>query len=166
MAHLPEKRAVVRAAYVHERRPIEAAAEKADVSERTASRWKADAKAEGDDWDRARTATHLAGEGFEAVIQSVLEDYLMIHQSTVRGIRDGSDLSPLQKAEVLSRLADAWTKTMAAAGKASPALSRLAVANEVLRLMGEFVRKRFPKHGAAFVEVLEPFAEALAQHFS
>jgi hypothetical protein len=165
MAHAPEKRAIVRAAYVHERLPIEEAATKADVSERTASRWKADAREENDDWDRARAAKHMVGEGFQSVIQAVLEDFVEMYQGTLKSVRETPDLPPLTKAEDMSRLADAFTKTMAAAGKAAPELSRLAIANEVLRLQGEYVKKFFPRHGHAFVEVLGPFAEALAQHF-
>ena len=165
MAHTPEKRAIVRAAYVHEMQAIEDAAAKADVSERTASRWKADAKGAGDDWDKARAARSMAGEGFQSVIQAMLEDYVTIHQSTVRQIRDDPDITAMAKVDMLSKLADAFTKTMGAAGRASPALSRLAVANEVLRLMGEFVRQKFPRFGAAFVEMLEPFAQVVSQHF-
>jgi hypothetical protein len=162
MAHAPEKRALVRAAYVHERVPIEAAADRADIAARTAARWKAEAKAAGDDWDRSRAAAHMAGEGFQAIVQSMLEDFVSLHRSTMQQVRDADNIGPLAKAEALSRLADAFTKTMGAAAKASPELSRLAIAMEVIRLFGEFVRKRFPRHAPAFVEVLEPFAEALA----
>ncbi|HEV2678085.1 MAG TPA: DUF1804 family protein [Aliidongia sp.] len=162
MAHAPEKRALVRAAYVHERVPIEVAAHKAAVSMRTASRWKSEAKDEGDDWDRGRTAARMAGEGFQSIVQAMLEDFVSLHRSTMQDVRDDKEISPLAKAEALSRLADAFTKTMGAAAKASPELSRLAIAMEVIRLFGEFVRKRFPRHAPAFVEVLEPFAEALA----
>jgi hypothetical protein len=165
MAHAPEKRSIVRAAYVHERLAIEDAAAKANVSERTASRWKAEAREERDDWDRARAVKHMAGEGFQAVMQAMLEDFVTQHQRTMQQLREDEGISPLVRVDVMSKLADAFTKTMAAAGKASPELSRLAIANEVLRLFGEFVRQKFPKHGHAFVEVLPPFAEALAQHF-
>jgi hypothetical protein len=166
MAHTPEKRAIVRAAYIHEQLPIEMAAEKAGVAERTAQRWKADALAEGEDWDKTRAVKHLAGQGFDNVLQSILADYLTVHQAVMKLIMEKQgEMNPLALADALASMADAFTKTMAGIGKASPKHMRLAVANEVLRLFGDFVRERHPKAAPVFIEVLPPFAEALARHF-
>ena len=69
MAKSPEAKAAVRAAYVHRKLPLAQCVKglRPRVSEHTARRWKASAKNEGDDWDRARAASHLAGQGAEAV---------------------------------------------------------------------------------------------------
>ena len=75
MAHPPEMKQRLRALYVHEALGLEQAAQKLKVSPRTVSRWKQEALDEGDDWDKARAASMLAGEGTEAVSRVVLEEF-------------------------------------------------------------------------------------------
>lgn len=166
MAHAPETVARVRRLYVHERQPLEEAARLAGVGYATARRWKAAAEEDGDDWDRARSAARLAGDGVQHVAQMILEDYLLLHQATVEAVKADARISPLDKAEVLSRLADAFTKTMSAVGKASPQLSRLAVATDVLQRLTSFVGSDYPDHATALLEVLEPFAAELAKEYA
>jgi transposase-like protein len=160
MAHPPEIRQKLRSLYVHKGMGLEQAAQKLGIAPRTATRWKQDAEARGDDWDRARAASMLAGEGAEAVGQIVLEGFLRLFQSTMTELKDG-ELEPLEKAEAISRLADAYTKTTKAIQRSAPELNRLAVASEVLQLLGKFVRERFPQHSGPLLEVLEPFGEEL-----
>jgi|SRR5665213_2873320 len=163
--HAPEKRSLVRAAYVYQRQQLPAAAEQADVSLATARRWKADAETEGDDWDKARSVASLADTGRATIVQGVIEDYLKLHQSTIAQIMEARDFSPLAKAEALSRLADAFTKIMSASAKASPEMGRLAIATDVVKRLTDFVGARFPKHAAALLEVMEPFATELAKSY-
>lgn len=165
MAHPPELRAKVRAAYVHDRLPLETAAEKHGIGYATARRWKADAENDGDDWERARSAARLAGDGIRNVAQLMLEDYLTLHQATVDAVKTADNIGPLAKAEVLSRLADAFTKTMAAVGKASPELSRLAVATDVLQRFAAYVGGERPDLVHSLLEVIEPFAAELAKDY-
>jgi transposase len=166
MAHPPEIRARLRAAYVHERLSLEQAGARLEVSAATARRWKLDAERAGDDWDRARSATRLAGDGMAQVAQMILEDYLLLHQSTIEGVKSDLQLQPLQKAEVLSKLADAFTKTMSAVGKASPELSKLSVATDVLQRFAAFVGTRHPHLAEGMLEVIEPFAASLARDYA
>lgn len=163
--HAPEKRAIVRAAYVYQRQSLPSACETADVPLPTARRWKSEAEAEGDDWDKARSIASMAETGRSTIVQSVIEDYLSLHQATIQQLKDAANLSPLAKAEALSRLADAFTKTMGAAGRASPDLSRLAVATDVLRRLTEFVGKQKPQFAEVLLDVLEPFAAELAKSY-
>lgn len=165
MAHPPEAASKLRAAYVYDRLSLEAAADRVGISAATARRWKSRAEAEGDDWERARSAARLAGDGAQTIAQMILEDYLLLHQATVEGIKGDPMLPPIQKAETLSRLADAWTKTMAAVGKASPELSRLAVATDVLQRLAKHVGEQHPHLAEALLEVLEPFAADLAKAY-
>ena len=163
MAHGEETRRSLRSAYVHQGFSLEAGAEKLGVSFGTASRWKRQAKADGDDWDKARAAVRLSGEGKGAVIQAVIEDYLLLHQAVIEDIKQDKTSPPIKRAEALSRLADAFHKTMHAMGEVSPELSRLAIANEVLRHLSKFIIEKHPEHGIAFVEILEPFGAELAR---
>lgn len=160
MAHPPEKRQQLRGLYVHKGLGLDQAARSLDVSGRTATRWKQDAAEQGDDWDKARAANLLAGEGAEAVSRAVLESFLNLFQTTVEGIKTG-DLTPLEKAEAMSRLADAYTKTTRAIQRSAPELNRLAVASEVLQHFARFVKTKHPQLASALLEVLEPFGEHL-----
>jgi hypothetical protein len=166
MAHAPEIRSKLRAAYVYDRLGLDAAAEKVGIGVATARRWKAAAEAEGDDWDRARAAAGLAGTGLASIAQMIVADYLPLHQAVVEALKGDRDTSPLAKAEALSKLADAFTKTMSAVSKASPQLSRLAVATDVLQRLVAYVREVHPKAAPALLQVLEPFAEDLAREFA
>lgn len=166
MAHPPETQAKLRAAYVYDRLSLDGAADKSGVSIATARRWKREAEASGDDWERARSAARLAGDGTQTIAQLILDDYLLLHQATVEGVKSDPDVPPIQKAEVLSRLADAFTKTMAAVGKASPQLNRLGVATDVLQRLSRYVAQVHPHHAEALLEVLEPFAAELSRDYA
>lgn len=162
MAHPPEVRSRLRAHYIHDGLSLEAAAGRLDLSPRTATRWKQEALAKGDDWDKARAASRLAGEGAEAVSQAVLEEFLSLFQSTLAAVKADPDMKAMAKAEAISRLSDAYTKTMKSVQRSAPGLNRLALAMEILANLGKFVQARFPQHAGALLEVLEPFGEELA----
>jgi hypothetical protein len=159
MAYSEETRRALRSAYVYQALSLEAAAERINVAFGTASRWKRDAKENGDDWDRARAAVRLSSEGAESVTQAVLEEFVTLFQSTMTGLKNDDKSSPLSKAEALSRLSDAYNKTMSAVAKGSPKLNKLAVAMEVLEKLADFIGDRYPQHAPALLEVLEPFGE-------
>jgi transposase len=160
MAHAPEVRTAVRRSYVGERQPLEVAAEKHGVSYNTARNWKRTAKEQGDDWDRARSASRMASGGLGDLTTQVLEEFALLFQVTMDEIGNG-EYDGLQKAEAMSRLADAYTKTMKAAGGGDSKLAKLAMAMEMLELLVGFVQQHYPQHGTALLEVLEPFGEKL-----
>lgn len=162
MAHSAETIARLRRVYVADRLGIEAAADKAGIPVSTARKIKARAEGKGDDWDKARSVAALTAAGAGSIAQLVLADFLALHQSTVEALRADAEIPPLARAEAMSRLADAFTKTMGAVAKAAPELGRFAVASELLEELASFVRAEFPQHAAAFVEVLEPFGGAVA----
>lgn len=165
MAHGPEIRAAARAAYIYEAMGLEAVAERLHVSTGTVNRWKRQALEAGDDWERARGAARLSGQGAEAVTAAVLEDFVLLFQSTLAEVKADTEIKAINKAEILSRMSDAYHKTISAAGKSNPRLNKLAVAMEVLESLGEFVRLKHPRHAAAFAEILEPFASELARAY-
>lgn len=163
MAHGEDVRRSVRGAYVYRGLPLEDAAEKCGVSFSTAARWKRQAAEDGDDWDRARTVARISGENKEDIFRGIIEEYLLLHKSTIDDIRADMESSPIKKAEAISRLADAFHKTVHSLGEVSPELSRLAVANDVLRHLSKFVVEKYPNHGEAFIEILEPFGAEIAR---
>ena len=164
MAHGSEKVAAVRAAYVHERLPLEIAAARAGVAPGTATRWKRKAKEAGEDWDKLRAACLLAGDGVEAVARQMLADYVVQHKTLMDAISTG-DMPAAAKVDMLASLADSFNKTVAASKRVLPETSELATALSVLDKLGLFIRDHYPQHGAAFVEVLEPFGAEIARIF-
>lgn len=148
-----------------ERLTLERAAAKADIPLGTARKWKSRAALKGDDWDRARAVSALTQAGSSTVAQLVLTDFLVAHQAALAELHAAGDVAPLAKAEALSRLADAFTKTMSAVAKAAPDLGRYAVASEVMTDFARFVQERYPTQAAALIEVLEPFAAHLADKY-
>jgi len=166
MAWSADTRLAVRQAYVFDRQSMEAAALSHGVPPATAKRWKADAKADGDDWDQARAAHRLSSGNQGLLIQALLEDYTHLHQATQTALRGAVNQDPLKAAEALSRLADAFTKVMSAVGKASPEVSRLALLADFVRALITFVSERYPDHQEAFAEVLEPFGQHLSRKYS
>lgn len=163
MAYSEETRRALRSAYVYQALSLDAAAQRLGVAFGTASRWKRTALDAGDDWDRARAAARLSSEGAEAVTQVVLEEFVTLFQSTMTGIKNDDKATGLAKAEALSRLSDAYNKTMSAVAKGSPRLNKLAVAMEVLQKLAAFIAERYPQHAPALLEVLEPFGEFVTQ---
>lgn len=163
MAHDDTKRQALRAAYVHDRLPLEEAARKAGVPISTAQRWKRQARAAGEDWDKLRAATLLAGEGMENVARQMLADYVVQHKALMEEISADTELGPAAKVDMLASLADSFNKTVAASRRVLPETDKLATALGVVNRLADFVREHFPQHVPAFVEILEPFGETLAK---
>ena len=155
----------LRRAFVVDRLPLEKAAEKAVIPYSTARKMKWRAGVKGDDWDRARTLSAMTQAGTGPIAQMALTDFLLVHQETMEQIKSDQNIPPLDKARAIAMLTDAYSKHIAAAAKAAPDLGRYAVAMEVMTDFAQFVQTRYSQHAAALVEVLEPFAAALADKY-
>ncbi|KGJ92158.1 DUF1804 family protein [Colwellia psychrerythraea] len=164
MARNQEKLEAVRRSYVYDRQSLKAAAEFNDVPVATASRWKIKAKDKGDCWDKARSASRLAQGGIGDLSIQVLEDFTMQY-STLMDILKYSDMEPLEKATVLTKLADSYVKITKAAGGSDANIGRLSVAMETLELFAQFLGERFPQNLEYFVIALEQFAPELSKQY-
>lgn len=167
MAHPQETRDKLRGLYVSGGQTLEVAAELCDVPFATARGWKKSAKDKGDDWDKMRAAYTLAGGGIEDLSRATLAGFLTQYNSTMTMLQDATveDLPPSTRAKMLASLADAFTKTVAANARVMPETSKLATALELIEMLMEFAQKEYPKHLAAFVEVLEPFGTEVEKKF-
>lgn len=165
MAHGEDSRRAVRAAYVFDQLSLEVAAIKYGVPYATVRNWKRAGKELGDDWDKARGAQMIAGGGIEDVVRQTLGIVVQQVQATVQGIQDAPDMSPAVKVDMLASLADAYNKLMAASRRLMPETDKLAVATDVVKRLADFTRTKHPKHAAALIEVLEPFADELARAY-
>lgn len=165
MSDRDDKRRKARSDFVNRRMTLATIATVHSVSEATVGRWKKAAKENGDDWDLARSAHAIAGNGVEAVASSVIEDYFIQAQEVMNEIKLGG-LTPGDKVDLLAKLADSTVKMAAAAKRFAPNISELGVAQDVLAKLLEFVREEFPHHSSAMLEILEPFGEKLVRIYT
>lgn len=165
MAHSDDTRRKVRAAYIFDQMDLPVAALKEGVPDGTAKRWKKEAKAAGDDWDRARSAQLIAGGGMEEVIRQTLAVVVQQVQATVEAIQADETMKPQDKVQMLTSLADAYNKLMAVSKRMMPETDKLGVAMDVIKRFGEFTAKRKPALAGEFVELIEGFGEELAKAY-
>lgn len=166
MAYNDEIKREVRSAYIYKGMTLKAAAQASNVPYETTRHWKRKAEQAGDNWDNARAAARISQSGVKALTADIIEDFALLFQSTLEEIKNASEIKPLQKAEAISRLSDAYQKTVKAAGNSNPELSKLAVAMDVLKRQAEFIKAEYPDHLELFIEILEPFGEVISREFS
>jgi len=153
-----------RSEYIYKRKTQAMIALSVGVSAATIRRWKAAAKKKGDDWDVARAAHMVAGEGLDSVITTVVEEFMIMAQNMIEELKEPDQ--PLDKrVQQITSLADAMNKMTNSAGKLAPKISELGVAQDVIRRLTEFVREEFPDHAPAILEIAEPFAEHLVEAY-
>lgn len=135
------------------------------ISEVTFGRWKKKAKEIGDDWDMARTAAVMAGEGPDVISSLVLEEFMLQAQQLLHEIKNGEhDVET--KVKLMASLADSTTKMVSSASRLAPKISELGVAQAIVEELVAFVREKFPHHIETVQELLGPFADHIAQKFA
>ncbi|MGR9014158.1 MAG: DUF1804 family protein [Gammaproteobacteria bacterium] len=164
MAYSTEKVQAVRSLFVYERLSLPEAASRHNVSYSAAQMWKKKAKAAGDDWDKARNASRLTAGGLGDMTNQLMEDFALLFQSTIEDIQTG-DYNALDKAEAMSRLSDAYSKTMKAAGGGNSKIAKLSVAMEVLSELAAFIKLNHPDDLERFALILEPFGARVSEVF-
>lgn len=167
----PDKKRLARGEYVFKRKTLPMIALTLGVSANTVSRWKRAAKDMGDDWETARAAHMIAGEGLDAVITNVVEEFMLQAQSAIEELKadaakDKADQLPIDKRiAMMTSLADAMTKMTNSAGKLAPKVSELGVAQDVIRRLVEFVKEHYPEHAHILLQIAEPFTEHLVEAY-
>jgi hypothetical protein len=164
MAHPKEVRDKVRRSFVFDRLSLEIASSKHTVSYSTARRWKEDALAAGDDWDKAQAAQLMAGGGIESAARQMLAGLVTQYQATIVEL-ETAEIKPADKVSMLASLADAYNKTINASKRVLPETNELAVAMGVVQKLADFIKVRHPEHIAAFAEVLGPFGDELSEAY-
>lgn len=163
MAHKDDKRKSARRLFVFDQQSIPLIAVSIGVSEGSVRRWKRDAKSNGDNWDVARSAHLMAGEGLETVVADVVEQFVTLFKATINQLSESDEIAPAERVKAMASLSDAFNKMVSSAGRVAPRISELGVANDILQRQAEFVREHFPQHAEAFLEILEPFGESLVE---
>lgn len=161
-----ETRRKARAAYIFKRKPGSLIAAELKISEATFARWKKAAREAGDDWDMARTANQISGEGLESVMRVLVDEFTILAQSVLEEIKAAGTISISDKVKAIVSIADAMNKMTISAGKLAPKISELGVAQDVMRRFLDFVRAEFPQHAPVILEIIEPFGEHLVEAYT
>lgn len=159
MAHSSKKKTEARSAYIYDNMPLAQIASIHKVSLATLRSWKKKAEDAGDDWDKLRAATLLAGEGMEAIARQTLSEYVVQHKTVMAEVLAAKDMTAQQKTDALASLGDSFNKMVVASRRVLPMSDELAIALRVIQMLTEFVRQKFPQHVKALLEILEPFTE-------
>lgn len=165
MAHPPEKRSALRAAYIGGL-DLEAAAIQVAVPHPTARRWKSDARKGGDDWDKFRRVSLIvAGGEIEQAMGRVLAATLLRAEATLEHLNEAVDLDPLEATRAIASLMDSIAKGHTVGAKLMPQTDRLGIAMDVIQRLGEYVAQKKPALAGEFVELLEPFGDEIARAY-
>lgn len=163
MAYGEETKQALRSAYIYKRLSIKDAANMVGIPYGTARAWKAKAEEVGDDWDVARNAARMAAGGLGELTNALIENFAIQSESILEAIKTSEKMSPGEKVDVMTKLSDSYSKLVASATKSGTKVAPLAVAMQVLQLLGDFIKDEYPQHASAFVEILEPFGRLVAE---
>ncbi|MGL9773292.1 MAG: DUF1804 family protein [Sodalis sp. (in: enterobacteria)] len=107
----------------------------------------------------------LANGAPEDIARAILTSLMAQFQETLEKANLADTLSAPARVELLARLTDAWSKSIAASKKSLPETSQLATAMKALKLSSVFIQDKHPRHLAAFVDILEAFGPVLEKHY-
>ena len=164
MAHPQETRDKLRKAFVFDQLSLEIAALQAGIGFGTARRWKADAKANGDDWDKVKAAHVLAGESTEDLGRAMLSA-LMLQYNTIMHEMQTAKMPAESKASLLASLADSFNKAISASKKVLPETQEVAVAIRTVRLLAEFIGDKYPELMGDFAMMFDDFQAIFEREF-
>lgn len=165
MAHGTEKRTQLRGLFVYKRLTMEAACGAMTLPVATGRRWKREAKANGDDWDTARSAVALGDDNFRDMSRRLLEDYITQHEHIMGELKADKNITALDRIKAMGMLSDSLTKTLASMKRVMPEVNRHAIALDALQRLATFAQSSFPQHVPSLIEMLEPFGEELAKAY-
>lgn len=166
MAYTQSTKDELRRAYVFQRLSLDKAASISGVSYATAQRWKRQAAAGGDDWDKVKAAHTLAGGELEDIGRQLLTDLVLQFKATMELVKLDSDIDAKTRVELLTSLSDSYNKAISANRKLLPETSKLAVALTVLEQLAAYIGKQRPELLGHFLEILEPFGQMIERELN
>jgi hypothetical protein len=163
MAHPKETQLALRAAFLSGS-PLDLAAVQCGIGTATARRWKADALAQGDDWDKFQKASLIvAGGGFDQAMGRVAAAVILRAEAILEQLGGKEEPDPVAEAKAIASLADSLGKAKAAMRALMPQTDRLGVAMEVIKRLDAFIRENHPQQAGFFAELLPVFGQELAK---
>ena len=158
MAHPKETQIALRAAFLGGM-PLDLAAVQLQIGTATARRWKADALAEGDDWDKFLKASLIvAGGGFDQAMGRVAASVVMRAESILEQLGSDVECDPIAAAKAIASLADSLGKAKAAMRALMPATDQLATETGAVKAFVELLIRLHPNVGEAALAALEAYS--------
>lgn len=164
MAYSKDDKDKVRRAYIFDKLSLDKCVEVYGISHPTVQRWKKDALASGDDWDKIRAAQTLAGGEMEDTARELLTDLIIIFKNTTDSVKS-DEIDSVTKVKLLASLADSYNKAVSANRKLMPVTDKLAIAMTVMEMLGKYIQDTKPDAMPIFIEILVPFGEVLSKEF-
>jgi hypothetical protein len=156
MAHPPEKRLDLRAAYIGGL-PLEAAADKAGVPYATARNWYRAARVKSDDWDKFRAASLIvAGGGIEQAMGRIVAAGLMRCEALLE--RLGGIDDPLEAVKAAATLGDTVAKLRAASKGMMPEADQLAIETGTIKAFSDLFMAQHPALAEKMIATVEAWA--------
>ncbi|OOF86720.1 DNA-binding protein [Rodentibacter ratti] len=165
MAHDEKTKAEVRRYYVFDCLTLETAAEKAKVSYNTARRWKREAEARGDNWDKVRDANTMASGKVEDVARGMLTTFVLYFENTMEELRQAENLPVSEKAKLIQGLGDSYAKMVASSKRLLPEVSELATAWKVIDMAANLVKTKKPELLPVFLTLFDDLKEQVKKEF-
>ncbi|WP_130472852.1 phage terminase large subunit, partial [Candidatus Magnetaquicoccus inordinatus] len=160
-AHLPE----ARTRYVLQGMSPEEIAAELPVSAATVRRWLTQAKANGDDWDKARSTTLLSTGGVDAVNHAMLQllssTILRAQALLTTAMESDNPADTIKLIEVIRGLSDAHIKTINATQRGSPEINRAAMIQDFALALDAFILREFPDDIRVFRRIIPDFGREL-----
>lgn len=156
MAHSPEKRMELRAAYVGGL-PLEVAADKVGVPYATARNWLRAASREGNDWDTLqRVNLMIAGGEVEHATGRIVARALMRCEALLEETENNGN--PSEAVKTMVSLADTLSKLRAVGKTMMPETDALAIANEAIKGLTDLFIRMFPAKASEMLAAVEAWA--------
>jgi hypothetical protein len=157
MAHPKETQLALRAAFLGGS-PLDLAAVQVGIGTATARRWKADALASGDDWDKFQKASLIvAGGGFDQAMGRVAASVILRAEAIMERLED-PEIDPIDAAKAIASLADSLGKAKAAMRALMPETDKLAVETGAVKAFTELLIRMHPAVGEAALGALEAYS--------
>lgn len=157
MAHPKETQMALRAAFLGGM-PLDLAAVQLNIGTATARRWKADALADGDDWDKFQKASLIvAGGGFDKAMGRVAAAVILRAEAIMEHLED-PEIDPIDAAKAIASLADSLGKAKAAMRALMPETDKLAVETGAVKAFTELMIRLHPSAGEAALGALEAYS--------
>lgn len=157
MAHPKETQLALRAAFLGGS-PLDLAAVQVGIGTATARRWKADALASGDDWDKFQKASLIvAGGGFDQAMGRVAASVILRAEAIMERLED-PEIDPIDAAKAIASLADSLGKAKAAMRALMPETDKLAVETGAVKAFTELLIRMNPAVGEAALGALEAYS--------
>ena len=143
--------------------PLSLIAKQVGCTVRTLENWKDKAKTKGDDWAAIKDDRNHSKDRLTTSSNKILLDVAEVVEETMTQLRENPDIPAVEKAEILAKISDSYSKLSKAIKDTSPKVNQLAILRDILAWQEEYIKEKHPELLQGFALMLAPFAKLAAQ---